>query len=589
MQHLKKQRWWNSWNHTRMPSRLVPTLLASIAHVSATEETYPDDNAGSLVRYFAPEEWEPWQCHDQWYSDWCARDSSFFTEGWEFILGDADSGPCAPCRCCKRPATRTEQQNDTVTVTSTTTVTRTTTTTPFQSYDLAIDGVPPGVLVGINGSVSNNVLTIQHLSGWSLFSSFGPGNDVDPMKMQLLQLLGKRMTFTVDLTGVGCACNLALYLIQSPARFDHHFSIGEDRGDQPPYYCDANQVGGQWCPELDIMEANTHAFQATPHKCDQQKPGGEYESCDRGGTCYENTRDHPDAYGPGDDYIIDTTKPFDVSTDFVETFGVFTSFIVTLKQGSRAVVLDHSNCNADYLARMTDAMASGMSLRITYWGNEAETMAWMDSPPCKKQRCTSENAGDAVISNITVKSLPPPMGPAVWTFEDPQDIKKYGDVVPKSLMADHGLFISLDDKGIVMFHKKPLYVKKIRLELPATKEDADHRSKSWFDMAKAVGLDCDQAGCEEAIIFSSVSKHFKAGGAQGSIGIVVCALVAFGSLGLLVALGLRSGCQRTTEVATRDIQVMIGGAEDPSVPPAGSRRLLRTVPSRECLLSEATV
>ena len=31
------------------------------------------------------------------------------------------------------------------------------------------------------------------------------------------------------------------------------------------YYCDANQVGGTYCPEMDVMEANKFAMASTPH------------------------------------------------------------------------------------------------------------------------------------------------------------------------------------------------------------------------------------------------------------------------------------------------------------------------------------
>ena len=33
------------------------------------------------------------------------------------------------------------------------------------------------------------------------------------------------------------------------------------------YYCDANDVGGHWCPEMDLMEANNVSWQTTPHRC----------------------------------------------------------------------------------------------------------------------------------------------------------------------------------------------------------------------------------------------------------------------------------------------------------------------------------
>ena len=50
--------------------------------------------------------------------------------------------------------------------------------------------------------------------------------------------------------------------------------------------CDANFKGCH-CPEMDIQEANTHAWAATPHKCTGKK--GDYTSCDKGGCGKEFT------------------------------------------------------------------------------------------------------------------------------------------------------------------------------------------------------------------------------------------------------------------------------------------------------------
>jgi hypothetical protein len=148
------------------------------------------------------------------------------------------------------------------------------------------------------------------------------------------------------------------------------------------------------------LEANNKAFQATPHKCDAPT-NGFYSNCDRGG-CSQNTRDSPNAYGPGRAYTIDTTKPFKVRTDFPAKAGVLQTMRTTLQQGDHKVVLDHSSCQSGYMAQMSDALAAGMSLRITYWGGSAEDMAWMDEPPCGPQACEGAHAGDAIIRDIKV-------------------------------------------------------------------------------------------------------------------------------------------------------------------------------------------
>ena len=78
-------------------------------------------------------------------------------------------------------------------------------------------------------------------------------------------------------------------------------------------YCDANAVGGYWCPEFDIMEANMYGFQTTGHTCDAPTDGV-YDNCDTAGQCTTNflTNATDNDYGPGSDYLIDTTQPFHV-------------------------------------------------------------------------------------------------------------------------------------------------------------------------------------------------------------------------------------------------------------------------------------
>lgn len=150
------------------------------------------------------------------------------------------------------------------------------------------------------------------------------------------------------------------------------------------------------------MEANTHAFQATPHRCDAPQ-NGVYSNCDRGG-CGESTRDIASAYGPGASFTINTRHPFEVRTAFFEDGGAFVRMRTTLVQEGQQVIMEHENCASEYLQELSEAMASGMSLRITYWGEEAETMSWLDRPPCGSESC-SASAGNAVINNIVVRPL----------------------------------------------------------------------------------------------------------------------------------------------------------------------------------------
>ena len=128
-------------------------------------------------------------------------------------------------------------------------------------------------------------------------------------------LLGGSMEYDVDLSQVSCGCNAALYLVGMPG-------IGSDglpfESDDGMHYCDANKVGGNYCPEFDIMEANTWAYKAVSHACNEPDANGYYDWCDGAGTCaVDIILDHPEtAYGPRSQYEINTNEEFHIRVDF---------------------------------------------------------------------------------------------------------------------------------------------------------------------------------------------------------------------------------------------------------------------------------
>ncbi len=94
---------------------------------------------------------------------------------------------------------------------------------------------------------------------------------------------------------VGCNCNGALYLVSMPA-----YNSGQqpNPGKDGSYYCDANQVGGTYCPEMDVMEANKYAMASTAHTCNYIAPHY-YSYCDRGGCGTNVLNQHGNEFGPG--------------------------------------------------------------------------------------------------------------------------------------------------------------------------------------------------------------------------------------------------------------------------------------------------
>jgi hypothetical protein len=99
------------------------------------------------------------------------------------------------------------------------------------------------------------------------------------------KVLGKTLSITVDLSQATCGCNAAYYLVamhqntlpgtcmcgcaalivapSSNSTPTAAVLVGKCDGD---FYCDANDICGVRCIEIDLVEANTRAFRTTVHK-----------------------------------------------------------------------------------------------------------------------------------------------------------------------------------------------------------------------------------------------------------------------------------------------------------------------------------
>jgi hypothetical protein len=246
--------------------------------------------------------------------------------------------------------------------------------TTDQKLTITEDGQSATVWVKSAGSnrgidVSGGNLTMEH--GPRAYLIRECNEKVTPSTFtDMLWNASRTLSYTVDLSKVGCACNAALYMVAMP--YHDESTCGD-------YYCDANFPHCH-CPEMDIQEANTHAWAATPHTCKGNK--GDYTSCDKGGCGKQFSGDE---YGPGK--TIDTNKPFQVSVTLSP------SSVVKLKQGTNMASV-HDPCSVN-----AESLKDGMVVAISNWGQSGSGMSWLD----KDRGCganTKCNNGAAVWSDL---------------------------------------------------------------------------------------------------------------------------------------------------------------------------------------------
>ena len=146
--------------------------------------------------------------------------------------------------------------------------------------NVTLDGAPKTLYIASNDGISGGSglgLPAETRGYLSESPQASPENFFTP------NLLGGSVEYDVDLSNMECGCIAAFYTVSMPAKdYNGNYIGGEDGF----YYCDANQVGGTYCPEFDIMEANKFAMQTTPHSCDAPTDKGHYNNCNRSGSCW---------------------------------------------------------------------------------------------------------------------------------------------------------------------------------------------------------------------------------------------------------------------------------------------------------------
>ena len=213
--------------------------------------------------------------------------------------------------------------------------------------------------------------------------------------------------YDIDLSDHECGCVAAFYTVSMPGKMDDGSLWMDTDGFG---YCDANMVDGNWCPEMDLMEANKYSWASTPHTCDAPNDKGHHYHCDTSGTCALNIYDQLawNGYGPGSDHVINTDQPFHVKINLGEH-----SFSTILSQNGQE---QNMTCHGDYFAGMANDLEKGQVFVISNWGGDASWL-WHD-------RCSGScNWPELTISNIKITSgaTPTPVdpyNPADYDFGD---------------------------------------------------------------------------------------------------------------------------------------------------------------------------
>jgi len=223
-----------------------------------------------------------------------------------------------------------------------------------------------------------------------------------------LDLLGKTLSFSVDLSTVPCGCNAAVYLVAMTA------PESDSSG-----YCDIHTSPS--CVELDLMEANTNAIQTTVHTA-ATGPG-----CDANGCVLNWGKTSTEMYGPSGDHTINTEQPFRVIT----SFGLDGSMSVSLVQEGLVIpfwanfsssVLGDNSLDVtseeieDAKEQIISSMKDGMVLTASLWGGgSSDAMSWLDggcSSACSLEDTSYILSDMQIVDTPSPPPSPPPQPPS---------------------------------------------------------------------------------------------------------------------------------------------------------------------------------
>ncbi|KAL2816289.1 concanavalin A-like lectin/glucanase domain-containing protein [Aspergillus granulosus] len=272
---------------------------------------------------------------------------------------------------------------------------------------------------------------------------------------EMLHLLNQEFTFDVDVSGLPCGMNGALYLSEMEPEGGRSQSLNPAGASYGTGYCDAQCYVHPWingeanidgngacCNEMDIWEGNSRATGFTPHGC--HYPGGGLWECTTDEECNGPTGENDSIcdkwgcgfnpyalgnrgfYGRGREFGVDTTRGFSVVTQFITHDNTTTGTLVEIRRLyiqdgkviSNAVVQGGRNSLTDALCETTAswfagfdgmdgmgrALERGMVLAMSIWNDAGGYMQWLDggnSGPCN----TTEGAPSFIEANTPDTSI----------------------------------------------------------------------------------------------------------------------------------------------------------------------------------------
>lgn len=299
------------------------------------------------------------------------------------------------------------------------------------SSNCAIEGIPNSQWINPYGvSVTNqSSLTLRYVTNGQYGQNIGSRLyllDQTQNNYYGFNLKNRQFTFTVDVSQLPCGLNGALYFVEMPLNGGNNLVNGK-----PPQFglsygdsqCTnikfingwANTNSSGACSnEMDIWEANSRATQMTPHVC--KYPGvtpctnpvdcgtGSYRyngECDMDGADYNPYRlGNKNLYGPGSNYAVDTTKPFDVITQFITVDGTDSGnlYMINRIYSQNGKTINGGNMTDSSIAKQKAAfnevnyfhtlggmtavgnsLSRKMVLVLSLWDDSASNMLWLDS------------------------------------------------------------------------------------------------------------------------------------------------------------------------------------------------------------------